>query len=46
MTCQHLIENNADSPDITLGTVLVVIEGLKWHVNGGPYVIIGIFSDI
>ena len=46
VACQHFIENDSDGPDIAFWAVLVVIESFKRHVDGGAYIVIGVFPDI
>ena len=46
VTSQHFIEDDSDGPDIALWAVLVVIKSFKRHVDGGAYIVIGVFPDI
>ena len=46
VACEHFIENDSNSPDITFWAVLVVIESLKGHIDWRTNIVIGIFPNI
>lgn len=43
---QHFVENDTDSPDITLRTVDVIIKCLKRHIDRRANVVIAVFLEI
>jgi len=46
MSCKHFIENYTDGPNITFTTVVILIEGLKRHIDRRSNIIVGRFFDV